>query len=87
MPRASARSPAVGPAHSHATPEAFRCPRAREAPTPKATPDAPPPRKTTPSRRAGERRMVRHGCAKGPKHKSAAQRGRRPSRKAPVGAV
>ena len=31
MPRAPARSPAVGPAHSHAAPQALLCPRARNA--------------------------------------------------------
>ena len=63
MLQAAARSPAMGPAHSPATPQAFPCPRARNAPTPKATPDAQPPRATTPSRNAGKRRKARQGCA------------------------
>ena len=39
-PRAIACSPAVGPGHSHATPQAFPCPRARNAPYPPKTPRA-----------------------------------------------
>ena len=65
LPRTPARSPAVGPAHSHATPHAFRCPRARDAPTPKATPDTPPPRTTAtfPGPKGREPPKGREGCA------------------------
>jgi len=46
MPRLIARSPAVGLAHSPATPQALPCPQARNAPATKANPDIPLPRTT-----------------------------------------
>ncbi len=58
IPRAIAGSPAVAPAHSHATPPALPCPRARDAQPPKPpwTPHrpAPPPRATFPGPKGSE---------------------------------
>ena len=53
LPRARARSPAVGPVHSPATPQAFPCPRAHNASIPRRHP-GPPPR--------AKRRGVRKGA-------------------------
>ena len=60
LPRAPTRSPAVGPAHSPATPQAFPCPQAHDTPPPEDTPDAQPPCATTPSEARGgpERRSL-----------------------------
>jgi len=52
MPRAPARSPAVGPAHFHAAPQAPlmpSCPRARDTPDAPKAPQTPTTRAVTPS--------------------------------------
>ena len=65
LPRAAAHSPAVGSAHSSATPQAIPCPRARNAPSPKDTPETPHPRTTAtfPGPKGREAPNARHGCA------------------------
>ena len=90
MPRVWARSLAVGSAHSHASPQVPPCPRARNAPATKATPDIPPPRATIPGEGQGgaKRRgpdvlkVKRMGVPE-----NAAEIGRKPRRKAPEGAA
>jgi len=89
LPRALARSPAVGSAHSHAAAQTLPCPRARNAPDPQRHSGAPCRPRHYPEWCTWKR--WRRG-PDGPKEQSmgapreAAEIGHRPTRKAPKGA-